>query len=290
MWEKCRCILSLQNSSLWRHSGWKRTDKIIVLGLISSIPSLPFSPGVLLLQASGFFWIERETIIKQQNLGDDFTSHASDHTQCHPFRVSQRSQCRKPVKEGEEKRNSCKEICEFAELQEDKGRFGTQCWEAKWYFLSWVGVSPWKQIKTFSSLVPKMKLPKKVKCREKMVKATKPALPVKIGGYDIMDVDNCDVLSFKMRLKCSESRDQGCVTSYPGYTDAFSHCAEDPRELVTLLCTAAWLQRGELVLAAKWVHKLNMRLEPVSPTFGVYTVAGVTCEKSRVFITICSMR
>lgn len=212
---------------------------------------------------------------------------ASDHAQCHPFRVSQRSQCRKPVKEGEEKRNSCKEICEFAELQEDKGRFGTQCWEAKWYFLSWVGVSPWKQIKTFSSLVPKMKLPKKVKCREKMVKATKPALPVKIGGYDIMDVDNCDVLSFKMRLKCSESRDQGCITSCPGYTDAFSRCAEDPRELVTLLCTAAWLQRGELVLAAKWVHKLNMRLEPVSPTFGVYTIAGVTCEKSRVFITIC---
>lgn len=81
MWEKCRCILSLQNSSLWRHSGWKRTDKKIVLGLISSIPSLPFSPGVLLLQASGFFRIEQETVIRQQNLGDDFTSHA-----CNTFR------------------------------------------------------------------------------------------------------------------------------------------------------------------------------------------------------------
>lgn len=53
------------------------------------------------------------------------------------------------------------------------------------------------------------------------------------------------------------------------------------RELVTLLCTVAWLQRGELVLAAKWEHKLNMRLEPASPTFWAYAVAGVTCEESR---------
>ena len=46
-----------------------------------------------------------------------------------------------------------------------------------------------------------MKLSKKVRCREKMVKAIKTDLPVEVGGYEILDVDNCDFLSFKMRLK-----------------------------------------------------------------------------------------
>lgn len=62
-----------------------------------------------------------------------------------------------------------------------------------------MGATPRKLVKTFSSLVLKTKLPKKVKHREKMVKATKPALPLKMGGCEILDVDNCDVLSFKMR-------------------------------------------------------------------------------------------
>jgi len=55
-----------------------------------------------------------------------------------------------------------------------------------------------------------MKLPKKVRCMKKMVKAIKTDLPVRIGGYGILGVDNCDLLSLidNMRLKCSESRDK----------------------------------------------------------------------------------
>lgn len=71
-----------------------------------------------------------------------------------------------------------------------------------------------------------------------MVKAIKTDLPVEVGGYEILDVDNCDFLSFKMRLKYSKSRDKDCVPSSPGYTDVFACCPEDPESLT--LFVAQW--------------------------------------------------
>ena len=71
-----------------------------------------------------------------------------------------------------------------------------------------------------------------------MVKAIKTDLPVKAGVYEILGVDNCDLLSFKMRLKCPESRDKDCVPSSPGYTDALAHCPEDPESLTPFV--AQW--------------------------------------------------
>lgn len=71
-----------------------------------------------------------------------------------------------------------------------------------------------------------------------MVKAIKTDLPVKVSGYEILGVDNRDLLSFKMRLKCSESRDKNGVSSSPDYTDAFARRPEDPESLTPFV--APW--------------------------------------------------
>lgn len=130
-----------------------------------------------------------------------------------------------------------------------------------------------------------MKRSKKVRCRKNIVKTIKTDLPLKVGGYEILGVDNCDLLSFKKRLKCSESRDKDCALLSRLYR-RFSSLSWRPRELYTLHGTVAWLQKGgQLVLAAKWEYKLKHEteedLEIVPPIFWAYTVPGVTCEKGR---------
>lgn len=90
-----------------------------------------------------------------------------------------------------------------------------------------------------------MKLSEKVRCREKIVKAIKTDLPVEVGGCEILDVDNCDFLNFKIRLKYLKSRDKDCAPSSPGYTDAFAPCPEDPESLTLFVAQGHGYRKEE---------------------------------------------
>lgn len=136
-------------------------------------------------------------------------------------------------------------------------------------FVSGGFYSTW-QSGTCSSSTLKMKLPKKVKSRKKIAKGIKADLPVRVGGYKILGVNNCDLWSFKMRWKCSESRDKDTPSRL---YRCFCSLSWRSRELGMVHCTTAWLQeQGELILAARWNTSLNKRLKKAKslclPTLG----------------------
>lgn len=72
-------------------------------------------------------------------------------------------------------------------------------------FVSGACYSRW-QSGTCSSLTLKVKLPKKGEMQEKVAKGIKADLPVRVGGYKILDRKNCDLFKWDKNIQNVETR------------------------------------------------------------------------------------
>lgn len=154
----------------------------------------------LVYHFSGFWlsWLKLGIIIRQQKklvILSPIHSRCSvsnGHPKCSHFLGSQKSQFRKPVvKGGHQERNSCKETCEFAELQENEREKPNDSPCPSSLCLRWVLLHMAKWNLLFFNTEDEGSLEGEI--QEKMVKGIKTDLSVTVSGYKILGVNNCDL-------------------------------------------------------------------------------------------------